>query len=149
MMSRHEIQHKSLLLTVGWDSGLQTFFGQLDDEDMPAGEEMILWVGTTPYALPTVEALEAALRPYWELDTETIADLQADQAAQAPLTPLQRAMLHFLGTTAPAPGEAPACEVPHGHLCPRCVEEQRPLPVVACFKPCPAEDERLCARHRA
>lgn len=95
-MSRYEIVNQSLTLVVGWDRGLQTFFGHLDDADRPAGEEELLWVGTTPEALPTVAALTQTLEPYWTLDEETCADLAQDQAHQAPLTPLQRQMLAFL-----------------------------------------------------
>ena len=100
-MSRYEIVNKSLTLAVGWDKGLQTFFARLTDDDMPAGEEELLWVGTSPKELRTVTALQAALEPYWTLDEETATDLCRDRDSQGPLTPLQRSVLHLLGAHVP------------------------------------------------
>lgn len=40
----------------------------------------------------------------------------------------------------------PLIDIPHAHRCPQCVANGHPLPAVLCFKPCTADEERLCAR---
>lgn len=103
-MSRYEMLNKSLTLVVGWDKGLQTFFGRLTDNDMPAGEEEILWVGTAPKELRTVIALQEALKHYWSLglDERTCTQLCQDRDAQGPLTPHQQHTLDWLSAGAQA-----------------------------------------------
>jgi hypothetical protein len=56
-MSRYSIpaQQPGLTVIVGWDNPLTTFFAQVFD---PSIEEdaaaCLLWIGTTPEAIPTV-----------------------------------------------------------------------------------------------
>ena len=64
-MSRHEIRARDQALSavVGWDNPLQTFFAQVarperaDDED--DDDPMLLWVGTEPGEVTTVESSPA------------------------------------------------------------------------------------------
>lgn len=103
-MSRHEIpaHDRSLSVVVGWDNPLQTFFAQVarpeqaddDDED----DHMLLWVGTEPREVITVDDLARHLAPFADLATEIAEQLRADRAAklgQAP-TATQQEMLSFI-----------------------------------------------------
>lgn len=100
-MSRHEIPARDQTLSVvaGWDNPLQTFFAQVarperaDDED--EDDPMLLWVGTEPREVITVEDLARHLAPFAELTAEAVEQLRADRAADADRgpTPLQRMML--------------------------------------------------------
>ena len=101
-MSRHEIpaRDRSLSVAVGWDNPLQTFFAQVarpdagDDDD----DHMILWVGTEPREVITVEDLARHLAPFADLSDEAAAQLRADRAAklgQAP-TATQQELLAFI-----------------------------------------------------
>ena len=103
-MSRHEIpaRDQSLSVAVGWDNPLQTFFAQVsraerghedDDED-----HMVLWVGTEPREVITVEDLGRHLAPFADLPAEIAEQLRADRAAklgQAP-TATQQEILSFI-----------------------------------------------------
>lgn len=97
-MSRHEIPAKraDVIVSVGWDSPLQTYFAQVEQKD-PSDEDegILLWVGGSPKEIQTPEALAGALAAYADLSAETIAALRADFVAdldRAP-TPLQRRRL--------------------------------------------------------
>jgi hypothetical protein len=101
-MSRHGIpaRDRRLSVAVGWDNPLQTFFAQVarpeaaeDDDD-----QMLLWVGTEPREVITVEDLARHLAPFADLPNETAAQLRADRAAklgQAP-TAMQQELLAFI-----------------------------------------------------
>ena len=103
-MSRHEIPalDQSLSVVIGWDNPLQTFFAQVarsaaaDDDD-----HMLLWVGTEPREVITVEDLARHLAAFADLSDETAAQLRADRAAklgQAP-TAIQQELLAFIRRT--------------------------------------------------
>ena len=106
-MSRHEVpaRDQTLSVVVGWDNPLQTFFAQVarperaddGDEDDP----MLLWVGTEPREVTTVEDLAHHLAPFADLATEMAEQLRAERAAmlgRAP-TATQQEMLAFIRRT--------------------------------------------------
>lgn len=77
----------------GWDRPMRTFFAMVYDRAAgPEGDEELAWVGTDFDELPTVEALEDALRaagalalelfPDAELPAELRAGLEADRARE-------------------------------------------------------------------
>jgi hypothetical protein len=98
-MSRYEIpiRDSGLSAVVGWDNPLQSFFAQvlkpeITDEDE---DNVLLWVGTEPREVITVEDLARHLAPFGDLAPQMAEQLRADRAAklgQAP-TALQQASL--------------------------------------------------------
>jgi hypothetical protein len=87
-----------LVVTVGWDNPLQTFFAQVirpatsvDDED-----RCVFWVGTEPQELPTVAQLCTHLDPYGAIPGALQDQLTRDQARSLPPTVLQVRMGHLL-----------------------------------------------------
>ena len=103
-MSRHEIpaRDRSLSIVVGWDNPLQTFFAQVAQPKAPDDDEdddpMLLWVGTEPREVVTVEDLARHLAPFADLSDETASQLRADRAAKLgqPPTATQQEMLGFI-----------------------------------------------------
>jgi hypothetical protein len=91
-MSRHTIETEKHLIIVGWDDGLQTFFGQVwtwpdgDDGDGPPE----LWVGVSWEELPTVEHLCEALEESAAIPVDVIAELEEDYRNKSPLVPWQQ-----------------------------------------------------------
>ena len=129
-MSQHIIDNQTSphFFRIGFDPGLNTFFAQVVDRELhriaeEAGERVdeairnnrdyspedaraadaetiILWVGTTPDEIQTVEALGEALKNYVELDSGLKATLLEDMKRTAhPPTALQ-SMMHRLITDA-------------------------------------------------
>lgn len=103
-MSRHEIpaRDRGLFVVVGWDNPLQSYFAQVARPEGPDNDEdddpMLLWVGTEPREVVTVEDLARHLAPFADLSDETAAQLRADRAAklgQAP-TATQQELLGFI-----------------------------------------------------
>ena len=106
-MSRHEFpaRDQNLSVVVGWDNPLQTFFAQVaraehaDDED--GDDPMLLWVGTEPREVVTVEELARHLAPFADLAMEIAEQLRAERTAmlgQAP-TATQQEVLTFIRRT--------------------------------------------------
>lgn len=106
-MNRHELpaRDQNLSVVVGWDKPLQTFFAQVarperaDDED--DDDPMLLWVGTEPREVITVEDLARHLAPFLDLATEIAEQLRAERTAmlgQAP-TATKQEMLAFIRRT--------------------------------------------------
>src|SRR5262249_7200752 len=63
-MSRYPIPGRDPRLTVviGWDNPLATLFAQVFDPALEDDEEAdLLWIGTRPQEIPTIEALQAQL----------------------------------------------------------------------------------------
>lgn len=91
-MSRYPIPHEVFAITVGWDNPLQTFFVQVRRPATAAGAEDtdVLWVGTAPQALLSVESVRHALQPYAVLPRAIAAALQRDLDDRTAPTPLQR-----------------------------------------------------------
>jgi hypothetical protein len=101
-MSRHEIpaRDNGLTVVVGWDNPLQTFFTQVarpsvSDED---DDHMLLWVGTAPREVITVEDLARHLGPFADLPAELAEQLRADRAAKLGHAPsaTQQELLSFI-----------------------------------------------------
>jgi hypothetical protein len=98
---------------VGWDSPMQTLFGQVFDLTVEAEDDdtaCVLWVGLEVQALTTVAALQDALQAYGTLPAAVVAQLQHDQAHTPPRSALQERMLQWLSAPRrpPGPGPAPA-----------------------------------------
>ena len=91
VMSQYSFRAAGHEIVVGWDNPLETFFVQVWDESSDA-DDPVLWVGTTPEAVATVEALAALARPYGEIPDELLMQLREDFALRGPLTEWQRRM---------------------------------------------------------
>lgn len=99
-MSRHVIPARdpNLIIVVGWDNPLQSFFAQVERPEDPEEDDddpILLWVGATPREVITVEDLTRHLAPYAALPPEVAAQLRQERAAklgQAP-TAVQQAAL--------------------------------------------------------
>ncbi len=106
-MSRYSVptQHPGLTVIVGWDNPLMTFFAQVFDPSIEDDEAAcLLWIGTTPEAIPTVAALQAQLAGWAALPPDLVDRLTRDQQTATPPTPLQRwahQLLHRTGETRP------------------------------------------------
>jgi hypothetical protein len=73
-MSRYHVEAKDpskYSATVGWDSPLQTFFGQVMRKDRDRDWDMALWVGTNPREIGSIAELQEKLKPYAEIPKET------------------------------------------------------------------------------
>ena len=88
-MSRHCISKEPLEIVVGWDPPLQTFFLQISDLTKDEGNEFVLWLGTYPGELPTIESLTDGLAPYAALTEELVQQLEAEKAGSTKPSPLQ------------------------------------------------------------
>jgi len=92
-MSRHRIASDPTEIIVGWDPPLRTYFLQIIDPAKSEEEELVLWLGVTPGALPAVEDLVVALAPYAVLPVEFARKLETEKAESLPPTPLQQAVI--------------------------------------------------------
>ena len=98
-MSRSSIpaQDARFTVVVGWDNPLTTFFAQVFDPSIDDEVEAdILWLGTTPEAIPTVAALQAQLAGWATIPVDIMDRLTRDQQAATPPTPLQRWAIQIL-----------------------------------------------------
>jgi hypothetical protein len=106
-MSRYSVpaQDPDLIVIVGWDNLLATFFAQVFDPSIEEdAEACLLWIGTAPEAIPTVAALQAQLVDWATMPDDIVDRLLRDQHAATPPTPLQRwahRLLHDAGETSP------------------------------------------------
>src|SRR5712691_1435752 len=81
-MSRYTIAalHPQHTCVVGYDLPLGTFFVQLSDQTLPTAEEqLLLWVGTTPEEIPTVQTLATALHEYAVIPADVWQRLESEQ----------------------------------------------------------------------
>ena len=108
-MSRYPVpaHDATLVVTVGWDPPLQTFFGQVVRPATSADQEdaCVAWVGTSPQAIPTVAQLWTHLHPYADLPVAAQALLARDQASSPPPTALQVRMGQLLEPLARQEGQ--------------------------------------------
>jgi hypothetical protein len=98
-MSRYSVptQHPGLTVIVGWDNPLMTFFAQVFDPSIEDDEAAcLLWIGTTPEAIPTVAALQAQLVGWATIPDDIVDRIRRDQHAATPPTPLQQWALQLL-----------------------------------------------------
>lgn len=101
-MSRYRIPHPNPAyeVIVGWDNPLQTFFCQVIDESVPMHEDHVLyWQGTTPGAIPTVDALAELMSGYVTLTDAEKGRLVQDQQQRTEPTAFQRRMLGLMERT--------------------------------------------------
>jgi hypothetical protein len=101
-MSRHRIPHPNPAyeIIVGWDNPLGSFFCQVVDESVPMDEDHVLyWRGTTPGAIPTVDALAEIMSDYVTLTYAEKVRLAQDQQQRTEPTPFQQTMLAMMERT--------------------------------------------------
>lgn len=79
-------------IALGWDAPMTTFFAQISDLtiDEEESDPIVLWVGDTDMAIPTINQLQAAIAPYAILPPEIIEQLQADYDQTWTPSPLQQ-----------------------------------------------------------
>jgi hypothetical protein len=106
-MSRYQIAvHPAHLATmpraegyVGWDTPLQTFFGQVLDPDRPEGEpEAVFWIGASDRHCPDLVAFAQAMQPWAPIPMRVLALLAQDRDQSPPPTALQRRMIDLFST---------------------------------------------------
>lgn len=71
----------ALLVFVGWDQPLRSFFGQVYDPNLAEDDNPVHWVGAEPPWLHTVDALADAMRSYATLPLPLRAMLCAEKEA--------------------------------------------------------------------
>ena len=74
-MSRYRIpaHHPRYTVVVGWDNPLVTFFAQVFDPAIEEDDEAdLLWIGTTPEAIPTVAVLQAQLADWATIPADIV-----------------------------------------------------------------------------
>lgn len=103
-MSRYELvpDDPDLLLTVGWDPVLQTYFAHVVHPAIgrPPRDVLLLWVGTVAGQIQTVEVLATHLEPYITLAEELRQQLMQD--ATRPLAmDVRRRLLTLRGQQTP------------------------------------------------
>jgi hypothetical protein len=90
---------------VGWDHPVGTLFAHVFDPSIEDDEAAcLLWIGTTPEAIPTVAALQAQLTGWATIPPDIVDRLRRDQQAATPPTPLQQwahQLLHDAGEPGP------------------------------------------------
>jgi hypothetical protein len=98
MTSRFTIPPRApgLVISVGWDNPLGTFFAQVlhEQKDDDLRDPIILWIGTKYGEVRRAEDLVAMLAPYAELTDEHLKRLRADRITDVDRGPtaLQRAI---------------------------------------------------------
>ena len=112
-MSRHSIPayDQNHFVVVGWDAPLTTFFAQVEDLTISDEQKaLLLWIGDSALAIPTINQLQAEIAPYATIPTEVIEQLQAgyDQA-WAP-SPMQQFARQLIADTTPRTAP-PSCTV--------------------------------------
>ena len=81
-MSRYEIASRDpdkYDAVVGWDKGLQTYFGQVIPKGGADDWQLTLWVGTNPKELNSVAELQEKMKGYADIPKETRNALEWDQ----------------------------------------------------------------------
>lgn len=88
-------------IELGWDAPMTTFFAQVLDSTIDIDEEevdpIVLWVGDSDMAIPTIDQLQAAIASYAILSPEVIEQLQADYDRTWTPSPLQQLNRRFIG----------------------------------------------------
>jgi hypothetical protein len=72
-----------LVVWVGWDDGLETYFAQVEPPGIRTPRDLLLWVGTSPGEVRTASELARLLESSTSLDAELVADLASDRAGRA------------------------------------------------------------------
>lgn len=97
MSSRRTIAplQPGLVVIVGWDNPMATFFAQvLPADDVIDDEDLVLWLGTRPGEITRPEDLVEPLAPYAHLPPAVMEQLKADRLEDVDRgpTPLQRSL---------------------------------------------------------
>jgi hypothetical protein len=76
-MSRYPIPayDPNYFVVVGWDAPLTTFFAQVEDltiDDKQAA--LLLWIGDSDLAIPTINQLQAEIAPYATIPAERMSE---------------------------------------------------------------------------
>jgi hypothetical protein len=98
-MSRYRIPslNPSLLVTVGWDAPLGTFFLQVENPDAGDDGRVMLWIGTDPqWPYADLEEFLAIVGDYGRVSTALREHLAQDQAQPYERSPLQEGMVRLL-----------------------------------------------------
>jgi hypothetical protein len=84
-MSRHLVTafDPELVVWVGWDDGLETYFAQVEPPGIRTPRDLLLWVGSSPGEVGTADELARLLESWTSIDAELVADLANDRAAGA------------------------------------------------------------------
>lgn len=82
-MSRHLVTafDPELVVWVGWDDGLETFFAQVEPPGIRTADDLLLWVGTSPAEVTTADELAALVAPWTSLDARLVANLAGDRGS--------------------------------------------------------------------
>jgi hypothetical protein len=94
-------------IVVGWDSPLASFFAEVTDLNVEAAIERgecseedvdatILWVGTMPGEIPTLEQLQSTIAPFAILSTDIMEQLQSDYDQPWFPSPIQQFTRQFI-----------------------------------------------------
>lgn len=83
-MSRHLLtcDDPDLVLVVGWDEGLGSFFAQVEPPGPGYADDLLLWVGTYPGEVVDTAELAALVRRWAHLDDWALALLEEDRCAR-------------------------------------------------------------------
>ena len=97
-MSRYELvpDDPELLVSVGWDRVLETYFAQIYRTGLgrPPHDLLLVWVGTTVRQISSLAVLETYLAPYLTLAEDVRLHLRQD--ARTPLAlDVRRRLLAF------------------------------------------------------
>lgn len=83
-MSRHLLtcDDPELVVVVGWDEGMGTFFAQVEPPGAGHPDDLLLWVGTFPGDVADPAELATVVRRWAHLDDRTLALLEEDRCAR-------------------------------------------------------------------
>ena len=115
-MSRYEIaardreKHDAV---IGWDKGLQTYFGQVIPKVGAEDWELTLWVGMYPKEINSVAELQEKMKDYVDIPKEMRSALELDQRlGHGPVHPL--VYEHYESLTAREHGTEPPFDLEEG-----------------------------------
>lgn len=85
-MSRHLVTafDPELVVWVGWDDGLETYFAQVEPPGIRTSKDLLLWVGTSPGEVKTANELASLIESWTSLDADLVADLANERDGMAP-----------------------------------------------------------------
>jgi hypothetical protein len=102
-MSRYLVAAREphFTVAVGWDNGLETFFGTVYDNRIKGEDKVCHWVGASLREILTVSDLANSLKDYADLLPETRAKLSQDFSARdrRSRAPKLTKLLEFLSDT--------------------------------------------------
>jgi len=83
-MSRHLLpcNDPELVLWVGWDTGLQTFFAQVEPPGAARPDDLLAWFGTMPEEVRAAADLARLVSRWAVLDRQVVATLESDRSSE-------------------------------------------------------------------